>query len=430
MRAAGENGLSRSEIAVLDAIRARGQATRADVAGAIGLGMAMTGRLVTRLQEAGLVRETARTGSAGLGRQALLLELQPDVAYVAGIDIGSEVVHLLIANLRGDVRAYREVPSSHLADKTQAEIVGALAGLVGDVVRAAAIPPARLAVAGVAVTGIIDGERGLCLIRSHTPGWENFPLAADLGAALGLPVVLDETARAKALAELRVGAAREARHYLYVDAGTAIGATIVIDGQPFRGISGLAGELGHVIVEQGGTLCRCGNRGCLQATASARAIVARAREHVQRGVFSSLAQVGEALTLDDVAAAASGGDKMALGLLTEAGERLGEAIAMALNLLGMDLVVLGGRLALCSPVVLDAAERIVQLRVLPMVPQPRRLVRSSLGSDASARGIAAQAVDWIFADPFTRLLSVVNDGHTIGVAHVGARGPGAVTLTP
>jgi hypothetical protein len=79
---------------------------------------------------------------------------------------------------------------------------------------------------------------------------------------------------------------------------------------------------------------------------------------------------------------------------------------MALNLLGLDLVVVGGRLPLCSPVVLDAAERIVQLRVLPMVRRPRRLLRSGLGSDASARGVVFQTIDWLFDAPAARILNI------------------------
>lgn len=398
--------LSRGEIAALDAIRAQGQTTRAAVAAELGLSMAMTARLVARLQEAGLVREAGRLTAAGRGRQALLLEIQPRAAYVAAVDIGTEIIHLLIADLHGEPLTYREAPSALLANRSQAEIVEALAALVHEAVRAAAIPPARLVAAGVAVTGVIDSERGVCLVRSNTPGWDNFDLAAQLGAALSLPVNLEETARAKAVAERRQGAARGAAHFLFVDVGMAIGAGIVIEGQPLRGVSGLAGELGHVTVDPDGALCRCGNRGCIQATASARALIAQATELLERGVFSSLSGRQEALTLADLAAAAAQGDKMALGLLTEAGECLGEAISMALNLLGFDLVVLGGALAQCSPVVLEAATRIVRLRVLPMVPRERRLVHSTLGRDAAARGVALQAIDWLFDDPAERLMQV------------------------
>jgi len=422
--------LSRSELAALQAIRERGQTTRGDVATTLGLGQPMIARVVGHLQSMGLVRETGRTAPTGSGRQPLLLEIHPDAAYVAGIDIGTEVIHTLVADLHGTPRTYREAPSALLAEKTHGEIVTVLADLVREVVREAEPAFERVGAVGVAITGIIDSDNGICLARSNTPGWDDFPLAHQLSLALGIPVVLEETARAKSVAELRLGAARGLSHYLYVEAGLAIGASIVIDGQPFRGVSGLAGELGHVTVDPGGELCRCGNRGCVQASASALALVRRARDVLKGGVFSSLARVGDGLTLADVSAAAAEGDKLALNLLTEAGERLGEAIGMALNLLGLDVVVMGGPLAQCSPVVLEAARRIMTLRVLPIVPRERVLVCSALGSDAAARGVALHASNWLLDAPVERLLAgdtSGGDGRTtqgtaLAVPHAGRIG--------
>ncbi len=398
------NGLSRTEQAVLAAIRAQGQATRNEVAAPVGLSPAMAARITSRLQDVGLVHEVGRARSGGPGRHAIVLEVRADRAYVVGVDIGTEVIHLLVGDLHGEPRLYRELPSSVLRHGTQVAIVEALAGLIRQAVYEAGLTFAQVAALGVAVTGIVDSEHGVCLVRSNTPGWEDFPLANRLSTILGLPVVMEETVRAKSIAESRIGVAQQAPHFLYVDAGTSVGAGIVVDRQPFRGVSGLAGELGHVIVDPSGAVCRCGNRGCLQAVASAHALIQRARHALHNGVYSSLTAQGQELTLKDIAAAAAAGDKLALGLLIEAGERLGEAIGMALNILGLDLVVLGGVLVACTPVVLEAATRTVQLRVLPIVPRKRTLVLSTLGSDAAARGVALHAIDWLFAAPSERIL--------------------------
>ena len=397
---------SSSELGALESIRARGQATRSEIAHDIGLGLAMTARLVSHLQGVGLVRESGYAVSPRLGRQAALLEIAPDAAYVAAVDVGTEVVHLLITDLKGDPLYYRETSSDLFAGASHARIVAVIAELVVEMVQAAAIPPEQLAVVGVTVTGIVDSDRGVCLTRSFTPGWENLALTDALQALVSRPVLLEETSRAKSTAELRIGAAQDVAHFLYVDAGTAIGAGIVIDRRPFRGMHGLSGELGHIIVDPGGAQCRCGNLGCLQASSSARSLVAKARDLLRKDVFSALSACGDKLSLSDIAEAARLGDKMALSLLTQAGERLGEALSTALNLLGLDYVILGGRLIHCHPVVLEAAARIVDLRVLPMVSTKRVLVRSTLDSKASARGVAFQAVDWLFADPALRILSL------------------------
>lgn len=400
-------GLSRSEGLILSAVKQRGQITRTALAAEVDLSLAMTTRIIARLQDLGLLREAGHVDAAGPGRHAALLEVRPDCAHVLGVDIGTELIHILIADLRGQPLFYREVSSDALAHLPQAQIVRALAQLLREALSGARVRQRSVAAVGVALTGIVDSERGVSLLRSNTPGWEDFPLAALLSEALALPVLLEETARAKSLAEAQIGIARGREHFLYVDAGAAIGASLVIDRRPFRGVSGLAGELGHVTVDPAGALCRCGNRGCVQAVASARALVRGAREAVDNGVYSSLAALGDQIALHDIAAAAATGDKLALTLLTEAGERLGEAIGMALNILGLDLVVLGGALIACSPVVLDTAARTVQLRVLPLVPRRRSLLASELGTDSAARGAVLQAIDWLFEVPGERLLPYV-----------------------
>lgn len=354
------------------------------------------------------MREAGRAGASTPGRQATLLEVRPDCAHVIGVDIGTEVAHVMVGDLRGESRVYRELSSQALHRGSQDASIQALASLIRQVVGEAALNVDAVAAVGVALTGIVDSDRGVCLTRSNTPGWEDFPIAARLSHALGVPVLLEETARAKTVAELQQGAAIGADHFLYVDAGSAVGAGIVIDRRPFRGVSGLAGELGHVTVDPAGRVCRCGNRGCVQAVASARAVVRRAREAVAGGVYSSLAERGDGITLRDIAEGAAAGDKLALGLCNAAGEQLGEAVSVALNILGVDLAVLGGPLVTCSPVVLEAATRTVQLRVLPLLAQKRRLLQSRLGSDAAARGMVLQAIGWLFDAPGERLLARIN----------------------
>jgi glucokinase len=363
----------------------------------------MTARIVQRLRDIGLVRESGRLVANGPGRPTLLIELHPNAARIAGVDVGTELIHLVLADVHGTMQNYRELPSGMLDGMTHDQIVVALAAAIDEFARDSATDLAEIAVAGVALTGIIDSLKGVCVLRSHTPGWERFELADRLGKALNMPVVLGETSRAKAVAELRLGGGRGARNFLYVDAGTAIGAGIVIDGKPYRGEGGLAGELGHITVDPNGPLCRCGNRGCIQASSSARALVHQARELLRGGVYSALSGDSDSLDLAALMTAANSGDKMALGLLTASGERLGEAISMALNLLGIELVILGGSLIQDSDVVLEAATRVVRLRVLPVVGRERILARSILGRESGARGIAIQAADWLFDAPAKRV---------------------------
>jgi predicted NBD/HSP70 family sugar kinase len=405
------NGVSRSELAVLDVIRARGTITRGSLSAAVGLSPAMTARIVQRLRSIGLVRESGRLTAHGPGRPTLLIELHPNAARLVGVDVGTELLHLVLVDVHGTMEHHLELNSALLDGLNQDRIVATLAFIIGDFARDSGINLTEIAVTGVALTGIVDSLNGECVLRSHTPGWERFHLADRLGHVLNMPVVLGESSRARAVAELRLGGGRAARNFLYVDAGTAIGAGIVIDGRPYRGEGGLAGELGHITVDANGPLCRCGNRGCIQASSPARALVQRARELLRGGVYSALSVDGDSLDVAAILAAAERGDKMALGLLTEAGERLGEAISMALNLLGIELVILGGSLIEDSGVILEAATRVVRLRVLPVVGRERMLIRSMLGRESGARGIAIQAADWLFDAPAKRVFSRARAGN-------------------
>jgi predicted NBD/HSP70 family sugar kinase len=386
-------------------IRAQKQVTRAELAAAVGVSQAMGARMAARLAGLGLVRSAGRTTLAQRGRRPYLLEVNPRAGCVAAVNIHTDVVQFFLADLHGDILVRHAVPGTIFDGLSQARIVEVIAGIVRERAAAASIAVERIVALGLAIMGIVDSEAGRCLVRSSTPGWEEFDVAARLTGALDMPVLLEETARAKSIAESRCGAARRAQHFLYVEAGLEIGAGLVVDKRPYRGIVGMAGELGHITIDPAGALCRCGNRGCIQATASAYAVVARARELLSQGMYSSLNAIAGDVTLADIAAAAAKGDKLALSLLTDAGERLGEAISMAMNLLGLDLVVMGGVLAECSPLVLDAARRTMRLRVLPLVAVERTIRLSALGAEAAGKGVILQALDWLFAAPIARILS-------------------------
>jgi predicted NBD/HSP70 family sugar kinase len=214
---------------------------------------------------------------------------------------------------------------------------------------------------------------------------------------LGTDVLVDDSACAQALAEVRAGAARGARDFLFVNVGVGIGAALYMDGRLYRGPGGLAGELGHITVDESGPLCGCGNRGCAEALVGAPAIVGRARALLAEHTYPSLLVADDSpaapLTIERLATAAGAGDKLAFQVLNDAGEHLGVAIAAALNLLGSPLVVLGGGIAHAGEPFLDAVQRTVRLRSLPPVARQVRIAPSDLDDSAAARGVALAALD-------------------------------------
>jgi glucokinase len=205
-----------------------------------------------------------------------------------------------------------------------------------------------------------------------------------------------------AISAHRQGPARGSANFLYVFLGTGVGSALLIDGQPYYGGTGLAGELGHVTVLEDGPWCSCGNRGCLEVMASTNAVMQRVRDRLAESYLLSVLrepfQRGQ-LTLEALIEAARAGDKVAFQILDEAGTSVGKVVAIALNLLGPELVVLGGPLVQGDGIVLEAVRRQVRLRALQHIANRARIIGDDRGELSGASGAALLAADALFSTP-------------------------------
>jgi glucokinase len=238
--------------------------------------------------------------------------------------------------------------------------------------------PAAVAGIGLAVPGLVDEARGVALRAVNLP-WRDLAIADVVAERTGLPVVLSHDVRAAAAAEAALGAGRGAGDFVFVAIGTGIGAAIVSGGRPLGGAHGLAGELGHTVVEPGGPLCACGGEGHLEAIASAAAIE---RAYAEAGA-------GDGASAREVAALAEAHDPAARAVWARAVAALGAALADAVALLDPALIVVGGGLAEAGEALLDPLAAEVAARVPLGAPPP--VVAAALGADAGCRGAALLA---------------------------------------
>jgi glucokinase len=305
-----------------------------------------------------------------------------------GVDVGGTKINAFRVGRDGTVHERRTVPTP--AEDPE----GTIAAMIG--VSRQLVSPGVVAV-GVGAAGLVDATEGV-LRFSPNLAWRDLPIGARMREALGLPCQLDNDANVAAWGEWRFGAGRGYGHMLLVTLGTGIGGGIVAGGRLFRGAHGFGGEIGHVIVEPGGPLCGCGNRGCWEQVASGNAIgrLGRiaAREHPE-SVLASLADGDpEAVTGVTVTEAAGSGDEIATGVLLEVGRRLGEGIAGLVNVLDPEVVVVGGGAVEAGDALLDPARRACAEAVegasfRPPVP----IVQAELGNDAGAIGAAVLALE-------------------------------------
>ncbi|GGJ72656.1 ROK family protein [Deinococcus aquiradiocola] len=239
--------------------------------------------------------------------------------------------------------------------------------------------------AGLALPGLIDTERGVCVV-SHRTGWRDLPLGTLLHEQLGVPVWIDNDANAFATAERLVGRARQATDFVVVTLGRGIGAALVLNGQLYRGPRGGAGELGHVLTEPGGRPCECGLHGCLQAHVSSPDLVAQ---------FNDLHPGTHAQHLEDLIALLDAGDTRPHAILQAAGQRLGEALANLTDLLDPELILIGGEGVIVGDPFLNAMRAALHARQLPDAHCPAVLV-DRWSDDAWGQGAAGLVAEHFF----------------------------------
>jgi glucokinase len=309
-------------------------------------------------------------------------------AAALGIDIGGTKVAGGVVASDGTVlaRARRATPGASVADTEDAiaAVVTELAdGYDGELVGV-----------GIGAAGWFDRTGDTVLFSPHL-AWRNATLRSDLADRLRRPLWVGNDADAAAWAEYRYGAARGADLALVITLGTGIGGGIVLDGRLRRGSHGVAGEWGHMRVVPDGRLCACGNRGCWERYASGTALAQTAREVARTSRAAAgrlLERVGgdaDRITGEDVAAAAAEGDPLALELVTDVGQWLGQGIADLAAILDPEVVVIGGGVSLLGELVLAPARERLD-HSLPgrgFRPGPR-VVAAELGPEAGLIGAA------------------------------------------
>ncbi|GGI07273.1 ROK family protein [Egicoccus halophilus] len=246
---------------------------------------------------------------------------------------------------------------------------------------------------GIGIAGLVSPDG---VIRyGPNIGVRDVAIAEELGEVTSGPVAVVNDASAATLGEQRAGAARGHRDVVMFTLGTGVGGGVVVDGKLLLGAHGFATEIGHVIVEEGGRRCPCGNRGCIEAYASGSSIGRIAAERLVASDGDSPLRVIEAPTGRDVSQAALGGDALAVQVLVEAGTWLGVAAASLVNLLDPEVVLLGGGAALAtSRWIVPAASEALEARMIGRewrTPPPIEL--AALGDDAGMVGAAQLAAD-------------------------------------
>jgi glucokinase len=244
---------------------------------------------------------------------------------------------------------------------------------------------------GVGAPGPLDGKRGL-IIEAPNLGWRNYPLADVLGKQTGIKTYLENDANSAGWGEFWAGAGRGCSNMVMMTLGTGVGGAIIIDGKLVRGPDGTAGEFGHVVIIDGGRPAATGNRGALEAYASATATVLRFKEALKLGWNSSLSEKADSVTCEDIFNAAHEGDGLASHIVTETGRYLGVMAANLANIFNPERCVISGGMIKAGDILFNSIKEECNRRAFPVPAARMEILPATLGADAGLIGAAGVAL--------------------------------------
>lgn len=369
---------------IVQAVRAAGTASQAQLARATGLSAATVSNIVRELRADGTV--VADRAPAG-GRRAMVVSLSRAAGCAVGVDFGHSHLRVVVGNLAHEVLAEDSLPLD--VDASAKHGMAEAQRLIDELLTRVAVPRSRIIGVGMGLPGPVGGQSGAVGPSTILPGWASVQPQAEMERRLGLPVHVDNDANLGLLAEATWGVAQGCTEAAYIKIATGVGAGLLVAGRLYRGAGGTAGELGHITVDERGRVCRCGNRGCLETFVGGPFLV-------------ELLRFGQRdLTVRAIVALALDGDVAFRRVVADAGRYLGFGVASLCNLVNPRLVLIGGDLAQAGDLLLQPLREAVERYAIPDAAQLVTVGPGALGERAEALGALALVLRECDRIPFT-----------------------------
>lgn len=386
---------------VLKTIFEHDSISRAEIARITSLTRTTVSDIVADLLAEGLVNEVGVGESIG-GKSPILLSLVEDSRYLIGLDLAHNQFRGAVVNLRGKIRELVTLPvNSTNGDEALALVYEILDRLM----KACSVPLVGI---GIGTPGLVNITEGV-VVNAVNLDWQDLPLARLMEARYHLPVSILNDSQAAAMGEFTYGQGRSAESNLIViNARHGIGAGIVIEGKLYHGDGGGAGEIGHVVVvPDGGLLCRCGNRGCLETVASAQALVKQVQAIAAQHNQTSLQQQ-QGINLNTIEQAVVDGDADIRQAVLETGRFLGMAISNLVGTLNIRNIVITGDMTRFGQPWLDVIREMISKTTLSRLAQETQIEIGNLGENCIILGASA-----VLANNYSLLFNTAGVGEKI-----------------
>ena len=361
---------------IVDSLKHHGHLTQVELAGSTGLSPATVSNIVKELAASGVLNTAVTSRS---GRRATEVTLARKLGLVAGLHFSSAHLRVSISDVGRTVVAENHVPLA-LDHRHDRELDRATL-LLTDMLESVDASFADLLAVGVALPAPVDSRTGMIATPGLLRGWEGVDVAEVLYNRIEVPVFLDNEANLGGLSEARFGAARGTRGAAYIRVGHSISAGLIINGSIYHGVTGKAGQIGHVTIDENGLICRCGSRGCLDTLAGGPALLELFRDDpgMQR--------------IRDLLVRAELGDASARRVIGDAGRHIGIAAASLCNLFDPELLVIGGELAQAGEILLAPLRHSLERSALAGANGVPAVVQGELEDRAEVLGCLALAIE-------------------------------------
>ncbi len=311
--------------------------------------------------------------------------------FVVGVDLGGTKIAVGLFTSEGKLTSQNLQPTD--AQEGPQAVIENLCQAIFHLISQAGIGFPQIKGIGVAAAGAIDTHNGVVTLSPNLPGWRNIPLRKILKDSLGVPVYLTNDANAAAFGEYLFGAGQNTANLVYITVSTGIGGGIIINGEVYEGISGAAGEIGHMTIDINGPPCNCGSNGCLEILASGSALAREARRHVKAGESMAILEASggdlDRISAETIFQAAQQGDRLAGKLIQQTGRYLGVGLANLVNIFNPELIIVGGGLSNMGEHLMGPARDVMQERAYQVSANAVRIVPALLGNDSGLIGAAA-----------------------------------------
>lgn len=372
---------------ILNKIRTSEPISRAEIAKKTKLTPPTVSSIVRELIEQGIVIESDLGESSG-GRKPTMLHINDTAFYVIGTDVGPHDIHSALTDLSGEIMYQITTPLTN--DLTNKEFLDILKESIQTIIHQV-VDQEKIIGIGVAMHGVVDVESGTSLIAPILR-LKNVPLKKELEEAFGFEVKVENDARAMALGESWFGNHGDLDSMVTINLGHGVGAGAVINDRLYHGAQDLAGEVGHMTLDINGTICECGNRGCLQTFTSGPSIARRAMEKSK----GSDVNYGT-LTSEKVFELAKQGDQQMIEVLLETGRYLGIGLTNVIHTVNPALIIIGGGVSKAHEFILPETKKTIEQWALTPEAKQTKVTISSLGDNATLLG----AISLLLVDLFS-----------------------------